>query len=123
MNVLRDSMYINATMKNIKVYTEEEIASPKSEMERKKRQFLNEKAERLVKSSKTSKCGKTTIAGVIDVAWTLRKTSFIEEARKLIEDEKEFIIIFAYNTNNDNNTIVQLTDTTLHLLPTHYSDN
>ena len=116
-------MYINAKMKNIKVYTEEEIANPKSEMERKKRQFWNEKAERLVKSSKTSKCGKTTIAGVIDVTWTLRKISLIEEARKLIEDENEFIIIFAYNTNNDNNTIVQLTDTTLHLLPTHYSDD
>lgn len=59
-------------------------------MERKRRRFWNEKAEQLVKSSKTSHCGKTTIAGIIDVAWTLRKTSFIEEeARKLIQDEKE----------------------------------
>ena len=90
MNILRDNKYINAKMKNIKIYTEEEIANPKSEMERKRRRFWNEKAEQLVKSSKTSHCGKTTIAGIIDVAWTLRKTSFIEgEARKLIEDEKE----------------------------------
>lgn len=59
-------------------------------MERKRRRFWNEKAEQLVESSKTSHCGKTTIAGIIDVAWTLRKTSFIEEeARKLIQDEKE----------------------------------
>ena len=77
-------------MKNIKIYTDEEIASPKSEMERKRRRFCNEKAEQLAKSSKTSHCGKTTIAGIIDVAWTLRKTSFIEgEARKLLQDEKE----------------------------------
>ena len=77
-------------MKNIKIYTEEEIANPKSEMERKRRRFWNEKAEQLVKSCKTSHCGKTTIAGIIDVAWTLRKTSFIEGgARKLMEDEKE----------------------------------
>ena len=34
--------------------------------------------------------GKTTIAGIIDSVWTLRKTLFIEgEARKLIQDEKE----------------------------------
>ena len=85
-------MYINARMKNIKVYTEEEIGSPKSEMERKKRQFWNEKAERLVKSSKTSKCGKTTIAGVIDVAWTLRKTSFIEEAANLSKTKKSSLL-------------------------------
>ena len=59
-------------------------------MERKRRRFCNEKAEQLAKSSKTSHCGKTTIAGIIDVAWTLRKTSFIEgEARKLLQDEKE----------------------------------
>lgn len=90
MDVLRDNKYINAKMKNIKIYTEEEIASPKSEMERKRRLVWNEKAEQLSKSSKTSNCGKTTIAGIIDVSWTLRKTSFIEgEARKLIEDEKE----------------------------------
>ena len=77
-------------MKNIKIYTEEEINLPKSEMERKRRRFWNEKAEQVAKSSKTSHCSKTTIAGIIDVAWTLRKTSLIEgEARKLIEDEKE----------------------------------
>lgn len=81
-------------MKNIKIYTDEEIASPKSEMERKRRRFWNEKAEQLAKSPKTSHCGKTTIAGIIDVAWTLRKTSFIEgEARKLIQDEKELFAI------------------------------
>lgn len=90
MDVLRDNKYINAKMKNIKIYTEEEIASPKFEMERKRRRFWKEKAERLSKSSKTSHCGKTTIAGIIDISWTLWKTSFIEgEARKLIEDEKE----------------------------------
>ena len=77
-------------MKNIKIYTDKEIPSPKSEMERKRRRFCKEKAEHLAKSSKTSHCGKITIAGIIDVAWTLRKTSFIEgEARKLLQDEKE----------------------------------
>ena len=59
-------------------------------MERKRRRFWNEKVEQVAKSSKMPHCGKTTIAGIIDVARTLRKTSFIEgEARKLIEDEKE----------------------------------
>ena len=80
-------------MKNIKTYTEEEINLPKSEMERKRRHFWNEKAEQVAKSSKTSHCSKTTIAGIIDVAWTLRKTSLIEgEARELIKDEK---VLFA----------------------------
>ena len=64
MDVLRDNKYINAKMKNIKIYTDEEIASPLSDMERKRRQFWNEKAEQLVKSPKTSHCGKTTIAGI-----------------------------------------------------------
>ena len=90
MEVLRDNKYISAKMKNIKIYTDEEIASPQSNMERKRRWFWEGKAEQLVKSPKTSHCGKTTIGGIIDVAWTLRKTSFIEgEARKLIQDEKK----------------------------------
>ena len=86
----RGEKYLNAKMKNMKVYTEQELKSPQSELERKRRRFWNDKAEQLAKSPKTSHCNKTTLAGIIDVSWTLRKTGMIEgDARKLIHDEKE----------------------------------
>ena len=59
-------------------------------MERKRRLFCKEKAEQLAKCPKTSHCNKTTIPGIIDVSWTIKKTSLIEtEARKLLDDERE----------------------------------
>lgn len=89
MDALKGNKYINAKMKNIKIYSEQEINSQK-DTERQRRTFWNEKAEQLAKSPKTSNCSKTTIVGIIDVAWTLRKTTLIEaEARKLIQSEKE----------------------------------
>ncbi len=77
-------------MKNIKIYSEEEIKSPQAPLEKKRRRFWNEKAEQLAKSPKTCHLNKTTITGVIDVSWTMKKTSFIEgDARKLLESERE----------------------------------
>ena len=77
-------------MKNIKIYSDKEIESPQAHLERKRRRFWNEKAEQLAKCPKTSHCNKTTIAGIIDVSWTMKKTSLIEtEARKLLDDERE----------------------------------
>lgn len=74
---------MNAKMKNMKVYTEQELTSPQSELERKRHHFWNDKAEQLAKSPKTSHCNKTTLAGIIDISWTLRKTGMIEgDARK-----------------------------------------
>lgn len=50
----RGEKYLNAKMKNMKVYTEQELKSPQSELKRKRRRFWNDKAEQLAKSPKTS---------------------------------------------------------------------
>ena len=78
-------------MKNIKIYSDKEIESPQAHLERKGRRFWNKKAKQLVKSPKTWLCNKTTIVGIINVSWKMKKkTALIEgEARKLLEDEKE----------------------------------
>lgn len=58
-------------------------------MEKKRRQFWNEKADQLAKNKETRDQSKTALCGIIDVSWTLRKTSMLEaEAKKLMEDEK-----------------------------------
>ena len=76
-------------MKYIKIYTEQEINGAPPELEKKRRRFWNEKVEQLATSTKTAKCNKTTIGRIIDVSWTLRKTSLIEgDAKKIIQDEK-----------------------------------
>ena len=88
--MLKKNKYINAKMKNIKIYSDKEIESPQAHLERKRRRFWNEKAAQLAKCPKMSHCNKTTIAGIIDVSWTMKKTSLIEtEARKLLDDERE----------------------------------
>jgi hypothetical protein len=43
----------------------------------KRRTFWNEKTEQLATKNETCKLDKTTIRGIIDVSWTLRKTSLI----------------------------------------------
>ncbi|KAJ7375631.1 hypothetical protein OS493_039976, partial [Desmophyllum pertusum] len=88
-DVLGKGTYQHAKMKNIKIYSEQEIESSKSELEKKRRIFWNEKAEQLSKSQITSNLSKTTLIGIIDVSWTLRKTALIEgEARKILDDEQ-----------------------------------
>lgn len=89
-NVLMEMPYKNARMKNIKIFSREEIASPNvAPLERKRRQFWNDKAEQLVSKSETSGLDKTTIRGIIDVSWRLRKTSLLEmETRNLLNNEK-----------------------------------
>lgn len=76
--------------KGIKFYSAEEISKAKTEMERSRRKFWNEKAEQLCLHPETAKREKTVIHGIIDVAWTLRKVDIIEnDARKLLRDEQE----------------------------------
>ena len=88
--MLKKNKYINAKPKNIKIYSDKETESPQAHLERKRRRFWNEEAEQLAKCPKTSHGNKTTIAGIIDVSWTMKKTSLIEtEARKLLDDERE----------------------------------
>ncbi|KAJ7371628.1 hypothetical protein OS493_024305 [Desmophyllum pertusum] len=88
-DVLGKGTYQHAKMKNIKIYSEQEIESSKSELEKKRRIFWNEKAEQLSKSQMTYSLPKTTLIGIIDVSWTLRKTALIEgEARKILDDEQ-----------------------------------
>ena len=80
----------HARQKGIKIYSVKEISSGKSELEQARRQFSNEKAEQLCTRSETANLGKTTIYGIIDVAWTLRKTLLLlDEARKLQQNEEE----------------------------------
>ena len=87
--MLNKVQWKNARMKNIKIYSEKEIEEAKSCLEKKRRRFWNEKAEQLATSPKTANCDKTTIGGIIDVSWTLRKTSMIEgDARKVLDDAK-----------------------------------
>ena len=87
--LMRANKYHNATLKKLKIYTDEEINAANSEMERKRRRFWNNKAEQVATSKKTANLKKTTQMGIIDVAWTLRKTAFIEtDARKTLDEEK-----------------------------------
>ena len=62
----------------------------KSNLEKMRRQFWNEKCEQLCTCSETANQGKYAITGVIDVAWTLRKTTMLtDECRKLEMDKRE----------------------------------
>ncbi|CAB4026854.1 Hypothetical predicted protein [Paramuricea clavata] len=87
---LMDDQFRHAKMKGIKIFKEEEIKKSKAELERIRKRFWNEKAEQLSTHPSTAKLSKSAFNGIIDVAWTLRKTSFIEDdARKLDSDETD----------------------------------
>jgi hypothetical protein len=87
--LMRDP-FRHARMRGLKIYKEEEIANTKAELEKTRRRFWNDKAEQLSTHPSTANLAKSAIHGIIDVAWTLRKTSFIEDdARKLESDEKD----------------------------------
>ena len=85
------SSFKYAKMNNWKIYSEKEINSPTVELERKRRAFWNKKAEQLASTPKTSKLNKTTMAGIIDVSWTLRKTSLIEADVKNVLNQEEVL--------------------------------
>ena len=57
----------------MKIYTPEEVDSATG-MEKKRRQFWNEKADQLAKNKGTGHQSKTAPCGIIDVSWTLHKT-------------------------------------------------
>ena len=79
-----------AKQMGIKIYNPKEIKEAKSEMEKARRQFSNEKAEQLCTRAETANIGKTAMYGIIDVAWTLKKTFLLQdEARKLMQNERE----------------------------------
>lgn len=80
--------YCHAKAKNLKLYSQEDINSA-SGLEKKWCEFWNEKAKQLAKNKKTRQQSKTALAGIIDVSWTLHKTSMLEtEAKKILDDEK-----------------------------------
>ena len=86
--IIMKTPYRNAKLRNFKIFSEKEIASAKSPLECKRRTFWNGKAEQLATKNDTCKLDKTTIGGIIDVSWTLRKTSFfLIDARKILNDE------------------------------------
>ena len=73
---------------NFLIYSDQEIASATLELEKKRRRFCNEKAEQLANNPQMPTANKTTISWIIYVAWTLRKTSFIEgDAKKASQEE------------------------------------
>lgn len=86
---LTSNRYRNAKLKQFKIFTEEEIGRAGSNMERRRREFWNNKAEQICTNKETSRLGKTAMTGIIDVSWTLRKTTFIEEDVKHTEDQEK----------------------------------
>lgn len=79
--------YCHAKAKNLKLYSQEDINST-SGLEKKWCEFWNEKAKQLAKNKKTRQQSKTALTGIIDVSWTLHKTSMLETEAKKILDEK-----------------------------------
>ncbi|CAB4019484.1 Hypothetical predicted protein [Paramuricea clavata] len=80
----------HAKQKGFKIYTKDEIRNCKYEGEQSRRKFWNEKAEQLCSHSETANLSKNKIGGIIDTAWTLRRTSlFRDEARRLDQNEEE----------------------------------
>ena len=91
--LMRANKYHNATLKKLKIYTDEEINAANSEMERKRRRFWNNKAEQVATY----------------VAWTLLKTAFIEtDARKTLDEEK---VLFRRHENEKVTKAVQKKET------------
>ena len=90
MSRLMGDRYQHTRQKGLKIYEKKEIETAKSDLERMRRQFWNEKCEQLCTRSETANQGKYAITGIVDVAWTLRKTTLLEEeSRKLEMDEQE----------------------------------
>ena len=80
----------HAKQKGFKIFTKNEIKNCKFILEQARRQFWNEKAEQLCSHSETANLSKTTINGIIDTAWTLKRTSlYRDEARTLDQNEEE----------------------------------
>ena len=65
-------------------------------MERTRRHFWNEKAEQLATRQATAGQSKSTLIGIIDVAWTLRKTALIDVKARELKD-KENVIVRTYD--------------------------
>ena len=62
-------------------------------MEKKRRQFWNEEANELAKNRETRDQSKTVLCGIVNVFWTLHKTSMREaKDKKLTEDKKVLIL-------------------------------
>lgn len=68
----------SARVKGLKVYSEKEIAGASSEMEKRYRLFWNDKGNQLCREPATKNKTKSTLHGIIDVSWTLRKTEILE---------------------------------------------
>ena len=76
-------------MKGVKIYTDSEIQQARSDLERKRRLFWNEKMEQLCSDPKQARHDKTTLCGMVDVSWTLRKSGMLEtEANKVLYQEQ-----------------------------------
>lgn len=76
----------------MKVYTEEEINAAPSDMEKTRRRFWNEKTEQVTRKTKTAGLDKLTLIGIIDVSWTMQKTSLIEDESGKVLDEEEILL-------------------------------
>ena len=87
--LLQQNSFKNAKMKGVKIYTDSEIQQARSDLERKRRLFWNEKMEQLCSDPKQARHDKTTLCGMVDVSWTLRKSGMLEtEANKVLYQEQ-----------------------------------
>jgi hypothetical protein len=72
--IIMKTPYRNAKLRNLKRGRDRIGQIP---LLSKRRTFWDEKTEQLATKNETCKLDKTTIGGIIDVSWTLRKTSLI----------------------------------------------
>ena len=82
-------MFQNASLRKLKIYSVAEINMSQG-LERIRRQFWNFKGEELCSDKKLKKWKATALHGVIDTAWTLKKTALLVlEANKLKDIETQ----------------------------------
>jgi len=77
------SMFQNASLRRLKIYSTAEINMPKG-LEKICRQFWNFNGEEVCSDQKLKKWKASALHGVIDTAWTLKKTPLLAlKANKL----------------------------------------
>lgn len=81
-------MFQNASLKKLKVYSNAEINASKG-LEHIRRQFWNFKGEQLCSDQKLKKWKASALHGVIDTAWTLKKTPLLVLEENKLKDSAQ----------------------------------
>ncbi|KXJ18933.1 hypothetical protein AC249_AIPGENE25670 [Exaiptasia diaphana] len=82
----------DAEAKGLKMYSDKEIRQASSEMERRYREFWNEKGNQLCREPATKHKSKSALHGIIDVSWTLRKTTLLESMVNITVNEENAVM-------------------------------